>query len=391
MNQLINDLILKNIEVLKEKDIDYIIKIGDQKYDNHKNGDKLIEIEYCKDKKIEVAFYEELDPSYILSLDKLFKEFCEIEDKREKNFMVKILSKLQPNVELKSTIENIKNIFLDMMNLEKVDFYINEDLKMLEESNFNFKSVEKVEKIKCLKKEIYLPINLEDGFLGYFKLMKSQSFDLFDVYLMQVLEEHIRKNIENSFMENKFNIILDKSLNILTKILEARVPGAEEHCENVLIYSQKIADKIGMSKKEKENLKYGSLLFDIGKIGVPEIILTKKSRLTKEEIEKIRKHVNYGYDLLSKIPTIPQEVKDIVLYHHEKWNGSGYPEQLSEDEIPLSAQIIGLLDRYLSLVEERPYREKISKDKALELMDKYKGEYYNPELVDKLREAINDG
>jgi HD-GYP domain-containing protein (c-di-GMP phosphodiesterase class II) len=192
-------------------------------------------------------------------------------------------------------------------------------------------------------------------------------------------------------MENKFNIILDKSLNILTKILEARVPGAEKHCENVLEYSQIIADKIGMSKKEKENLKYGSLLFDVGKIGVPEMLLNKKSKLTGEEIEKIRKHVNYGYDLLSKIPTIPQEVKDIVLYHHEKWNGSGYPEQLSEDEIPISAQIIGLLDRYLSLIEERPYREKITKDEALELMEKYKGEYYNPKLVDKLKEAIKDG
>jgi HD-GYP domain-containing protein (c-di-GMP phosphodiesterase class II) len=173
--------------------------------------------------------------------------------------------------------------------------------------------------------------------------------------------------------------------------LEARVPGAEKHCENVLEYSQIIADKIGMSKKEKENLKYGSLLFDVGKIGVPEMLLNKKSKLTGEEIEKIRKHVNYGYDLLSKIPTIPQEVKDIVLYHHEKWNGSGYPEQLSKDEIPLSAQIIGLLDRYLSLIEERPYREKITKDEALELMEKYKGEYYNPKLVDKLKEAIKDG
>ena len=391
MNQLIYDLILKNIEILKERDIDYTIKIGDQIYDNHKKGEKLIEIEYCKEKNIEVIFYEDLDNSYVLSLDKLFKKYCGSEDGREKNFMVKILSKLQPNIELKNTIENIKNIFLDMMNLEKIDFYINEDLKMLEERDFNLKSVVRIEKIKCLKNELYLPINLEDGFLGYFKLVKPQNFDLFDVYLMKVLEEHIRKNIENSFMENKFNIILDKSLNILKKILEARVPGAEKHCENVLEYSQIIADKLGMTKKEKENLKYGSLLFDVGKIGVPEMLLNKKSKLTGEEIEKIRKHVNYGYDLLSKIPTIPQEVKDIVLYHHEKWNGSGYPEQLFEDEIPLSAQIIGLLDRYLSLIEERPYREKIAKDEALELMEKYKGEYYNPKLVDKLKEAIKDG
>jgi HD-GYP domain-containing protein (c-di-GMP phosphodiesterase class II) len=146
-----------------------------------------------------------------------------------------------------------------------------------------------------------------------------------------------------------------------------------------------------MTRKQKENLKYGSLLFDVGKIGVPENILNKKEKLTKEEKDEVRKHVNYGYELLSKIPAIPSEVREIVLYHHEKWDGSGYPKKLSKDEIPLSAQIIGILDKYVSLTEKRSYREKLTKDQALNFLENYKGEYYNPKLVDKLKEVINDG
>jgi HD-GYP domain-containing protein (c-di-GMP phosphodiesterase class II) len=388
---MIYDLILKNIGILKEKNMDFKIKIDDQTYDNHKNGEKLIEIEYRKDKNIEVIFFEELDFNYIISLDKLFKEFCGIEEKREKNIMFKMLSKMQPNVELKKTIKNIENIFREYLNVKKIDFYFSLDLKILKETNFYLSSKEKIKFSKFLKNEIFLPINLEDGYLGYFKLVRDQSFDLFDVYIIKILEEHIRKNIENSFLENKFNIILDKSLKILTKILEVRVPGSEKHCENVLEYSQIIADEIGMSKKQKENLKYGSLLFDIGKIGVPENLLKKKGKLNKEEKDRIRKHVNYGYDLLSKIPAISQEVRDIVLYHHEKWNGTGYPEGLSKEAIPLSAQIIGLLDKYLSLIEERPNRKKMSKEEAFDFLEKHKGEYFNPKLVDKLKEVIKDG
>jgi HD-GYP domain-containing protein (c-di-GMP phosphodiesterase class II) len=388
---MIYDLILKNIEILKEKNIGFKIKIDNQIYDNHKNGEKLIEIEYRKDKNIEVIFFEELDSNYIISLDKLFKEFCGIEEKREKNIMFKMLSKMQPNIELKKTIKNIENIFIEDLNVKKIDFYFNLDLKILKETNFYLSSKEKIKFSKFLKNEIFLPINLEDGYLGYFKLVRDQSFDLFDVYIIKILEEHIRKNIENSFLENKFNIILDKSLKILTKILEVRVPGSEKHCENVLEYSQIIADEIGMSKKQKENLKYGSLLFDIGKIGVPENLLKKKGKLNKEEKDRIRKHVNYGYDLLSKIPAISQEVRDIVLYHHEKWNGTGYPEGLSKEAIPLSAQIIGLLDKYLSLIEERPNRKKMSKEEAFDFLEKHKGEYFNPKLVDKLKEVIKDG
>jgi HD-GYP domain-containing protein (c-di-GMP phosphodiesterase class II) len=146
-----------------------------------------------------------------------------------------------------------------------------------------------------------------------------------------------------------------------------------------------------MTRKQKENLKYGSLLFDVGKIGVPENILNKKEKLTKDEKDEVRKHVNYGYELLSKIPAIPPEVREIVLYHHEKWDGSGYPKKLSKDEIPLSAQIIGILDKYVSLTEKRSYREKLTKDQALNFLENYKGEYYNPKLVDKLKEVINDG
>ncbi|MGM0641920.1 MAG: HD-GYP domain-containing protein, partial [Thermotogota bacterium] len=109
---------------------------------------------------------------------------------------------------------------------------------------------------------------------------------------------------------------------------------------------------------------------------------------TEEENERVKKHVNNGYELLSKIPTIPEDVKKIVLYHHERWDGQGFPKGISKDEIPLTAQIVGILDKYFTLVEDKPNRAKYSKTKAIEIIENLREKNFNPELVDIFKEVI---
>ena len=385
------DLINKNIDLLNNENIEYSIKIDNEEYSNKKNNkEKIINVVYEGEHAIDVVFYDEIDPLYLLSLDKLFKELCQIK-KPDEDILFNILSKLQPTIDLKDTIINIENIFKDKFDVDKSDFYINKDIKLIDNNFFKADKFQNKEKIICDNDKVQIPVYVENDYLGSFHLYKNKGFDLYEYSLIFRLKEHIKKNIENSFLENKFNIILDKSLNVLTKILEVRIPGAEKHCENVYNYSVEIAKKINLTKKEIEDIKYGSMIFDIGKIGIPEKILSKKEELSKEEKEQIRKHVNNGYELLSKIPTIPEEVKKIVLYHHEKWNGEGYPEALKGNEIPISAQIIGMMDKYFDLMEDKPYRKGMSKSKAIELMKEYKGTRFNPKLVEALKEAINDG
>ncbi|MGM0640932.1 MAG: HD-GYP domain-containing protein, partial [Thermotogota bacterium] len=305
-------LIKDNLNFLKEKNIDYKITIENQEYKNNKKEKEIIKIVYNGDRKIEVIFYELIDPLYLLSLDKIFKEYCNIKTRNE-NLLMDFLSKLEPNISLKDSIINVLEIFKNTFDLDNTDFFINEKSEIIKDNIFKKNDdVDFFENIICIKNKIYLPIKIEENFLGYFLLYKKSGFDLYEYYLVNKLNDYIRKNIESSFLENKFNIILDKSLNVLTKILEARVPGAEKHCENVYNYSIKIAKKMNLSNKNIDNLKYGSLIFDIGKIGIPENILSKKEKLTEEENERVKKHVNNGYELLSKIPTIPEDVKKIV-------------------------------------------------------------------------------
>ncbi|KLO25163.1 HD-GYP domain-containing protein [Marinitoga sp. 1155] len=385
------NLILENINFLRKNNIEYYISINNKKFVNTKEQKKeIIKVEYKKENNVEIIFFDNIDEDYLLSFDNVIRNFCKIEKKEYiNNKIFDILSQLKPNITFEKTIENIKKTLKNLLNLDNMDFYIYETSSFFQTNDFKHSKLEKNKFIYCNIDKLYFPIFFEGEIFGHFILKKNMGFDLYDYTILYKLNDYIKKTIENSFLENKFEIILDKSLNVLTSILETRVPGAEKHCHNIAKSAIKIGEYLNLEKKDIQNLKLGSMIFDIGKIGIPEYILTKKEELTKEENQLIKKHVLYGYELVSKIPTIPDKVKKIVLYHHEKWNGEGYPEGLEKNKIPLLAQIIGLLDTYYSLLEDRPYRNKLPKTKVLELIDSYSDIFFNPELVNALKEVVD--
>ncbi|MBM7559161.1 HD-GYP domain-containing protein [Marinitoga litoralis] len=385
-----DELLLENINILKKLNYEYIIKINNQVFNNVSNKkDEIINVKYKGKFDVEIFFYEEINENYLLSLDKIIKKKNDVYENNFEGNIYNFLSNVYPNINFVENIINLKKILKDIFKLDEINFYINPEFNLIQRIPF-MKMEFKSNKILCLNNKIYLPIFFENNNIGLFLMYRNNGFDLFDYAILKKTKDYINKNIENSILENKFNIILDKSLNVLSKILEKRNPGAEEHNENIEKTALIIGEKLSLEKKDLKNLKFGSKIFDIGKIGIPERILSKKDELTKEEMEIIKKHVVNGYELVSKIPTIPKEVKEIVLYHHEKWNGEGYPEGLKGDEIPLLAQIIGLLDVYYALLEDKPYRNKLPKQKVLELMDSYSGVFFNPILVSVLKEVIEN-
>ncbi|KLO21127.1 hypothetical protein X275_10650 [Marinitoga sp. 1197] len=386
------NLILENINFLKKNNIKYYISINNKKFVNIKEQKKeIIKVEYKKENRVEIIFFDNIDEDYLLSFDNVIRNFCKIEKKEYiNNKIFDILSRIKPNITFKKTIENIKETLKNLLNLDNMDFYIYETSSFFQTNDFKHSKLKKNKFIYCNVNKMYFPIFFESEIFGHFILKKNMGFDLYDYTILYKLSDYIKKTIENSFLENKFEIILDKSLNVLTSILETRVPGAEKHCHNIAKSAIKIGEYLNLEKKDIQNLMLGSMIFDIGKIGIPEYIFLKKEELTKEENQLIKKHVLYGYELVSKIPTIPDKVKKIVLYHHEKWNGEGYPEGLEKNQIPLLAQIIGLLDTYYSLLEDRPYRNKLPKTKVLELIDSYSDIFFNPELVNALKEVVDN-
>ena len=154
------------------------------------------------------------------------------------------------------------------------------------------------------------------------------------------------------------------------------------HIHRVAEYCKLIAEGYGCDKKFIENLYIASPLHDIGKIAIPESILGKPGKLTAEEFEIMKKHTTYGAQLLkgTKIPLL-KFAQRVALYHHEKWNGNGYPEGLKEKEIPLEARITAIADVFDALTSVRPYKKAFPFEKALKIIKEELGKSFDPELA----------
>ncbi|WP_051330963.1 HD-GYP domain-containing protein [Aneurinibacillus terranovensis] len=154
------------------------------------------------------------------------------------------------------------------------------------------------------------------------------------------------------------------------------------HCINVGIFSALIGRLINLPDETCIELGEAGLFHDIGKMLVPDSILNKSTDLTREEMETMRKHTQYGYSMLRKLEAIPHSYAEVALYHHEKLDGSGYPFGLTDHNIPIFAQIVAVADKFDALCSNRPYRKEVSPFQAASVLDRlqYTGQM-NPEFV----------
>lgn len=178
-----------------------------------------------------------------------------------------------------------------------------------------------------------------------------------------------------------------QTITSLAKALEARDPYTEGHSQRVASYALKMADKLDWSSELKEKLNNAALLHDLGKIGIPDSILHKKDRLNDEEYDFIKKHELISIKILEPL----KDIKDIlpwIMYHHEKWDGTGYPHGLGGNNIPLGAQIIALADTFDAITTGRDYKKALSTEEAINELNRAKGTQFNPQLIDAFIEAI---
>ncbi len=163
--------------------------------------------------------------------------------------------------------------------------------------------------------------------------------------------------------------------------LDLRDRETEGHSRRVTELTVKLAASFGATPEELIHIRQGALLHDIGKLGVPDEILRKPGPLTEEEWVSMHKHPQFAYDLLAPI-TYLHPALDIPYCHHEKWDGTGYPRGLKENQIPLSARIFAVVDVWDALTSNRPYREAWPKEKALEYIQEQAGKHFDPRVVD---------
>jgi putative nucleotidyltransferase with HDIG domain len=173
----------------------------------------------------------------------------------------------------------------------------------------------------------------------------------------------------------------ENTLLSLAEAVELKDGYTRGHCERVAEYALMIASEINMSDEAIKAIRHGSWLHDCGKIGVPEDILNKTSSLDPDEFEIIKNHPKWGADVVRKA-AMSEPVINIIQFHHERYDGSGYPSGLKADEIPFEVRIVTVADVYDALTSNRPYRDKYSIDKTMEIMRIMRGSVFDPDILD---------
>ena len=175
------------------------------------------------------------------------------------------------------------------------------------------------------------------------------------------------------------------TIEALALAIDAKDQTAQSHIRRVQVYATGIARGLGMSDTEIQGVKTAALLHDIGKLAVPEHILSKPGPLTQEEFQKIRVHPQVGAEIISAVP-FPYPVAPLILSHHERWDGKGYPQGLKGEEIPLGARILSVVDYFDALTSDRPYHKAMTHEAALALLQQEAGRALDPTVVADVRQ-----
>lgn len=201
---------------------------------------------------------------------------------------------------------------------------------------------------------------------------KPANQKLFSVRIRSLL----KTKLLNDKLDNSWNLLFS-----LAKAVEAKDEYTENHTIRVAELSFRFGQLLNLSEETNEQLYQGGMLHDIGKIGVPDNILNKPGRLSDKEFKIIQTHTDIGKEICEPLNSM-KSIVDIVYLHHEKFNGKGYPLGLKGDAIPVTAQIVSIVDVYDALVSDRPYRKAFPEEKVLNILKEEKNNSFNPELID---------
>lgn len=198
---------------------------------------------------------------------------------------------------------------------------------------------------------------------------------------IEELQGHIRK----------LNVLLTRDLLEMiygfARAIEAKDSYTGKHVEFTAAIAEKVARRLHLPRSETENIKRAAVLHDLGKVAIEESILSKKGKLTKKEIDKVRTHPWVAAEILKEIHALRGAIP-AILYHHERYDGAGYPLGLKGEEIPLGARIVAIADVYQALMSNRPYRKAFQKKKAIDVIKKEKGKHFDPKVLDAFLEVI---
>jgi putative two-component system response regulator len=195
------------------------------------------------------------------------------------------------------------------------------------------------------------------------------------------LKNIIFESVQRHNMVHSLRKADDSALYSLAQTIELKDPYTKGHCDRVARYAVSTVEALGLGDSFRDLIERGSWLHDCGKIGVPEAILNHDGPLSEEQMDIVRNHPVWGADV-ARLAQLPEVMVNIILHHHERYNGAGYPLGLAGNAIPLEARIVNVADIYDALTSDRPYRSRFTPEKGVEILIEGKGTYSDPQIVD---------
>jgi putative nucleotidyltransferase with HDIG domain len=237
--------------------------------------------------------------------------------------------------------------------------------------------------IHCMKEGAYdyliKPFDLDDVVLSVDRALEKKRLE----HENKDYQQHLEDKVEKQSIKIRASFI--NSVTSLAYALEAKDKYTSGHSQRVTDMAVAIARKLDLPKENIEKIKLAGLLHDIGKIGVREAILNKAGTLTDEEFQHVKRHCEKGDRILSPIVE-DEDISRMVRHHHEHWDGKGYPDGLSGQQIPQGARVLSVADAYDAMTSERPYRKAMNRDEARAEITRFAGSQFDPGIVNAFLE-----
>jgi len=255
-----------------------------------------------------------------------------------------------------------------------------------------FKSMWKgeMEELERFNGEIFIPLNSKGeliGILALGKKLSSQPYSQDEQLIFSTLANQTAVAIENARLYDELSGSFVQSVTALANAIDIRDTYTNRHSQQIASWAGKTARQLGCTTQEINDIFLGGLLHDIGKIGIPDTILQKPSKLNEEEWTVVRTHPKLGAELISPIKKLAN-VSPMIESSHERYDGLGYPNGKKGEEIPLGARIISVVDSYSAMLDKRPYKEPYSKDMIIDELNQNSGKMYDPMVVEAFLKII---
>jgi len=238
---------------------------------------------------------------------------------------------------------------------------------------------------------IICPLIAEDQVIGVLaadRKIGQKALTSADTEFLSIFANNIATVFQRARLDEQLKKSYVSSVRALVQAIEEKDTYTRGHSERVAGIVVQVARELGMSEQEVEYLRFGSILHDVGKIGIPESIVRSPKPLTEGEFKIIQKHPLKGLEILQHIPFIKEHMY-LIRNHHERWDGKGYPDGLRGDEIPLGAQIVAIADAFDAMTSSRPYRKGLPPKQAAREIKKAMGTQFSGSIVQAFLSVFN--